>query len=173
MDASSADITPILPDSVLPYPDGAWDRVKYHFWKFAYPFHNGVRDVLLRAGMLHPPYIYRQNYVLGRVRRGRKMGEFLKYLESVGFANHFIAWQDDGQVASLRKLVDFKWQYHLRVFKDGEVRGHFELTPESHPFEHYYKRGQEARREEFLSFLGDWVVPIGAPRGEREIEKIS
>ena len=162
MDASSADITPALPDSVLPYPDGTWDRLKYRFWKWAYPFHNHVRDILLKAGALHPPYTYRQNYVLGRLRRGRKMADFLKHLETVGFGNHFIAWNDDGQVASLRKLIDFKWQYHLRIFKDGEVRGHYELTPESHPFKHYNKRGQEARRDEFLSFLGDWVTPIGA-----------
>jgi hypothetical protein len=113
--------------------------------------------------MLHPPYTYRQNYVLGRLRRDKKVSEFLQYLAGIGFFNHFIAWEDDGQVASLRKLVDFKWQYHLRVFKDGEVRGHYELTPESHPFKHYKKRGQVPHREEFMMFVGDWITPVGAP----------
>lgn len=170
MDAP-ANIIPVIPDSVLPYPEDLFDRLKYRFWKWVYPFHNRVRDGLLTMGILHPPYTYRQNYVLGRLRRGRKMGEFLRHLESVGFGNHFIAWQDDGQVASLRKLVDFRWQYHLRIFKDGEVRGHYELTPESHPLMHYNKHGQEPRRDEFLTFLGDWVTPVGAPRRERKIEK--
>jgi hypothetical protein len=59
-------------------------------------------------------------------------------------------------------LVDFKHQYHLRVFKDGEVRGHYEYTPECHPIWHLQKVGQEPRREELLGFLGDWIVALDA-----------
>jgi hypothetical protein len=161
MDASATDLSAHIPESILPYPEGMWNRAKYHFWKGIYPFHNRVRDILLKTHILTPPYTYRQNYVIGRLRKGRKMADFLRYLDAIEFRNHFIAWDDDGQVASLRKLVDFEWQYHLRIFKDGEVRGHYELTPESHPFQHYNKRGQEPRREDFLAFLGDWIVPIG------------
>ena len=81
------------------------------------------------------------------------------YLLSQGFANHFIAWKDDDQVFSLRKCVDFERQYHLRIFSDGEVRGHFETTPEAHPTMHMKEIGMEARREDFLRYLGDWIIP--------------
>jgi hypothetical protein len=147
-----------IPDATLPYPKSARDRAKYHLWKVIYPAHNRTRDILLATHLIRPPYKGRQDYVLGFLAPGKKIEDFLQYLASQKFGNHFIAWDDDGQVASLRRLEDFKWQYHLRIFKDGEVRGHYELTPESHPFKHYGKKGQEPRREKFEEFLGDWVI---------------
>jgi hypothetical protein len=147
-----------IPKAALPYPDRMTDRAKYHLWKAIYPAHNKVRDVLLATHLLHPPYKGRQDYLLGSLAPGRKMEDFLRYLEGREFGNHFIAWDDEGQVASLRRLEDFRWQYHLRIFEDGEVRGHYELTPESHPFKHYGKNGQVPRREQFEEFLGDWVI---------------
>jgi hypothetical protein len=147
-----------IKNATLPYPKSAKERAKYHLWKTIYPAHNRVRDVLLAAHLLHPPYKGRQDYMLGFLAPGKNMDDFLRHLEQQGFGNHFIAWDDDGQVASLRRLEGFAWQYHLRIFKDREVRGHYELTPEAHPFRHYRKQGQEARREKFEEFLGDWVV---------------
>ncbi len=159
MDSSTAVEPHSIPDAVLPYPDRARDRAKYVFWKAIYPLHNGIRNVLLASHVLHPPYNGRQDYVIGFIAPGRTVEGLLKHLEKQEFGNHFIAWEDDDQVASLRRLESFIWQYHLRIFKDGEVRGHYELTPEAHPFHHYHKRGQCARKEDFSKFLGDWVVP--------------
>lgn len=70
----------------------------------------------------------------------------------------FIAWVDKDEAISTRKLDGFDFQYHLRVFKDGEVRGHYEKTPERHPIDHFLDRGMEPRRKEFLEILGDWIV---------------
>lgn len=75
-----------------------------------------------------------------------------------GFGNHFIAWSDDSQVLSWRKINDFNHQYHLRVFSDGEIRGHFEYTPEGHPIEHFEEKDESFHRQEFLKFLGDFVT---------------
>jgi hypothetical protein len=154
---SSLSINSQLPDSVLPYPKGLRNKIKYAFWKGFYPFHNGFRNLFLKLHILH--HEGRQNYVFGKLAPGRDPEAFLKFLESQGFGNHFIAWKDDGEIVSIRKLVSFEQQYHIRLFEDGEVRGHFEYTPECYPFWHFKECGQEARREEILNFLGDWVTP--------------
>ncbi|HUC31700.1 MAG TPA: hypothetical protein VMR99_03395 [Candidatus Paceibacterota bacterium] len=146
-----------IPNSVLPYPKGLRNRSKYVFWKFIYPVHGAGRDILLSLGILH--HEGRQNYLIGHIAPGRSIEDFLKHLEAHEYANHFIALKDDDEAVSVRRLVDFEYQYHLRIFKDGEVRGHYEYTPESHPKWHMKKVGQESRREEFLQALGDWIVP--------------
>jgi hypothetical protein len=147
-----------IPASVLPYPKGAYNRSKYLFWRVLYPFHNAGRDILLSAGIIH--HSGRQDFILGYVAPGKTIEEFLRYLEGREFLNHFIAWKDDEEVISVRRLVDFEWQYHLRIFADGEVRGHYEYTPESHPLWHVKSVRQEERREDFVEFLGDWIVPV-------------
>jgi hypothetical protein len=147
-----------IPDSVLPYPRGFYNRSKYIFWRVIYPFHNTGRDILLSARIIR--HHGRQDFVLGRIAPGRTMEDFLHYLETQQFGNHFISWKDDDEVMSVRRLVDFEWQYHLRIFADGEVRGHYEYTPECHPRWHMKEVGQVFRREDFLRFLGDWIVPV-------------
>lgn len=146
-----------IPDSVLPYPKGLGNRSKYVFWKAIYPIHGTGRDFLLSLGILR--HEGRQNYLLGHLAPGRSMEAFIKYLATKQYANHFVALKDDDEVVSVRKPVDFEYQYHLRIFKDGEVRGHYEYTPESHPKWHMEKVRQEPRREDFLAVLGDWIVP--------------
>jgi len=145
----------VPPDSVLPYPDGLASRLKYFFWRaISYPFPY-VRDWLLTAGFIR--HSGRQAFLLGRLKSPADIGPFLRHLSAQGFGNHFIAWKDDGQLVSLRRLDGFERQYHLRIFKDGEVRGHYEFTPESHPWWHQHDVGVDSRREDFLRFLGDWI----------------
>ena len=115
-----------------------------------------LRDGLLSLGILH--HEGRQRYPLGWIPRGRSINELVEYLAQKGFENHFIAWVDTDEVVSLRKLSNFHWQYHVRIYRDGEIRGHYELTPEAHPIAHFKERGMESRREEFLGFLDEWVV---------------
>ena len=76
---------------------------------------------------------YRQRYHLGWLKPEKTFSEFVKRLGELGFTNHFVAWKDEGQIFSLRKFENFEWQYHVRIFSDGEVCGHYEKTPESHP----------------------------------------
>ena len=150
-----------IPDSILPYPEGLLDRAKYVLWHILSPGFLFVGQNVLRAvGLLH--HEGRQNYVIGKLAPGVSLESFLAYVHGQGFGNHFFAWVDDDQVLSLRKLVSFEWQYHLRVFSDGEVRGHYEWTPEAHPRWHVKEIGMEERREDFLRFLGGWIVPVSA-----------
>ena len=151
-----------IPDSKLPYPDSFFGRAKHLVWRGVYPVYTDLRDVLLALHVIR--HDVRQPYVLGKLAPGRDIWDFIKYLESVGFANHFVAWMDDGQLLGVRRPDGFEWQYHIRIFKDGEVRGHYEYTPESHPIRHIKELGMEARREDFLKFLGDWITPSSEPQ---------
>jgi len=101
----------------------------------------------------------RQPYHIGWLAPGKTLKELEKHLHNEwGFGNHFVAWKDNGQVLSWRKLESFEKQYHLRVFKDGEIRGHYEETPEGEPIAHFVEIGEEPRLEDFYKFLGHYIV---------------
>jgi hypothetical protein len=147
------------------FPDSLHDRVKYLFWRVYTPFHPLVRDFSLRVGIVSAKakverWGHRQRFLIGIIAPGETIESVVKHLIGKGYYNHFVAWEDQGEVVSLRFTKNFSHQYHLRLFEDGEVRGHYEYTPECYPWKHYYEIGCfEARREEFLEALGDKVVP--------------
>jgi hypothetical protein len=134
------------------------DKVKQKIWSSFYGLFLPTRKVFLKMGIIwHKKG--RQKYHIGWLAPGRTLEELKKHLhDQWGFGNHFIAWIDEDQVLSWRKLMDFQDQYHLRVYKDGEICGHFEYTPEAHPIEHMEEKGESFHRGEFLKFLGDFVV---------------
>ena len=135
-----------------------WDKIKQKIWHFIYGFFPPVQKFLLRYGVIHHED-KRQRYHIGWLAPGKTLEELKLHLHSRwGFGNHFIAWTDNNQVLSWRKLTDFEDQYHLRVFSDGEIRGHFEFTPEAHPIEHLTEKGEVERKADFLKFLGDFTV---------------
>ncbi len=136
-------------------------NIRRWFWRyFVYPVFPylysifGKRQLVRQLG--HEEY--RQRYHLGWVKPGIEFTDLVKELEKIGFANHFVAWKDQGQVFSLRKLENFDWQYHIRIFEDGEVCGHYEKTPESHPLDHFFERGELDRSDVFLAWIGSWLV---------------
>jgi hypothetical protein len=145
-----------IPDSELPYPEDAWGRIKYRTWLGVYPYYADIRDTLLKLRLIR--HAGRQNYVIGKIAAGRSVEDFVRYISTKGFGNHFIAWEDEDEIIGLRRPEGFKHQYHLRIFKDGEVRGHYELTPEAHPIKHLKCKGQEPRSEDFFEFCGDWIT---------------
>ena len=134
------------------------DRLKYSVWRFIYRFFPTVQKAFLKWGVVEHNGT-RQRYHIGWLAPHRTLEELKKHLHKKwGFGNHFIAWTDDDQVLSCRKFAGFQDQYHLRVFKDGEIRGHFEFTPEAHPLEHMEEKGEREAKKDFLKFLGDFVV---------------
>lgn len=130
------------------------DRLKQYFWKGLYP----IWPYFVRwFSFLHKDG--RQQYLLGWLPEKYELEDLKKYLsENYNFGNHFVAWHDEGQILSWRKHDGFERQYHLRVFSDGEIRGHYEYTPEHSPLRHFKEIGEEERREEFLNFLGSYVT---------------
>ena len=122
----------------------------------AWPY---FRDFLLWTGIVwHAPG--RQKFHLGWLRSGRTPDEFMHYLQDVGFGNHTLAWVDEDEYFGIRILdkENDDFQYHIRLYKDGEIKGHYEYTAEADWYKHFQEIEMEERREEFLKFLGDWVV---------------
>ncbi|HWA32253.1 MAG TPA: hypothetical protein VG694_02285 [Candidatus Paceibacterota bacterium] len=135
-----------------------WDKLKQKIWHRLYRVFPSWQRNLLKAGLIRHRR-GRQRYHIGWLAPGRTLEELKSHLHKEwGFGNHFVAWEDEGQVLSWRKLPDFRHQYHLRVFHDGEIRGHFEYTPEAHPIDHLLEIGERAANEEFLRYLGEFRV---------------
>lgn len=145
-----------LPASQMVYPDATYDRVKYHIWRVITPIHPYVRDILLSLGIIY--HSGRQRYSLGFIAPHSSVKKLVTHLVSNGYGNHFVAWVDDGELISLRYTVDFRHQYHIRIFSDWEVRAHFEYTPECHPLLHMREEDVEHRREEFLALLREHIL---------------
>lgn len=155
-----------LPQTSIVFPVSYIDRAKYLFWKAYTPFHPFFRDVCIKLGIVSlekktERWGARQDFLIGTIAPGETFETVVAHLVGQGYCNHFVAWEDDGEVVSLRYVEDFKTQYHVRIFDDGEVRAHFELTPEHSPFKHYYAVGFEDRRDYFLKVFGNKIVPPG------------
>ncbi len=145
-----------LPRSEIAFPASFSDRIKYALWRIYTPFHPLVRDAALVLGIVS--HSGRQNFLIGKIAPNRTFKEVIDFLISRGYGNHFIAWKDDGELVSLRRLVGFSYQYHLRIFQDGEIRGHYEYTPECYPILHFRAVDQKDCRDEFQKMLGDLIV---------------
>jgi hypothetical protein len=132
--------------------------IKKNIWRKIYPIFPWMQKHFLKWHLVwHEDG--RQPYHLGWLAPGKTLKDLEKHLhEKWGFGNHFVAWTDRGQVLSWRKLENFEDQYHIRVFKDGEIRGHYEYTPESKPLAHFAEISEQARIEQFKKFLGDYAV---------------
>ena len=96
-----------------------------------------VSGLASEAKTLEGPY-RRQPFLVGRLAAGIRKKDAVNALRANGFFFQPFAYPDPGQVASLRKLDERNpvFQYHVRIFEDGEVRAHYEYTPEDHPWKH-------------------------------------
>lgn len=146
-----------LPVSRMVYPERIAHRIKYYLWRIFAPYHPTIRDgaIALRIVKNHG----RQPYLLGTIARDQSVEEFVSFLIGKGYAHHRVAWKDEGEIVSLRHVKDFMHQYHIRIFENREVRGHYEYTPECYPILHMWDIGREERREEFLGHFGDRITP--------------
>lgn len=131
-----------------------FQKLKQKMWNLLYPVWPRVEHMFL---FVHGNK--RQRYHIGWLAPHHSLASLKMHLSTKwGFGNHFVAWEDDKQVLSWRKLDSFKMQYHLRLYSDGEIRGHYELTPEASPIAHLHKTIQTPRTKDFLKFLGTFVV---------------
>jgi hypothetical protein len=133
---------------------------KQRFWNILYPVFPVLEHLVVP---LHDKK--RQKYHLGWLSPDKSLADLKRHLSTKWqFGNHFVAWEDTDQILSWRKIVSFNEQYHLRVYNDGEIRGHFELTPEGAPLKHFWGKGEKDRKKDFLNFLGSCVVLKKYPR---------
>ena len=137
-------------------PRRSVDLAKYIFWRLYTPYHPIVRDTALRFGFV--AHEGRQDFRLGTIAPHQSVREFVSFLIEQGYHRHRVAWEDEGELVSLRYAENFSYQYHIRIFADGEVRGHYEYTPECAPLFHMKKIGMEDRRHVFLNMLNDRII---------------
>jgi len=80
----------------------------------------------------------RQEYHIGWLSSDYSKEDLLLILRNNGFEHNILAWIDDDEVLSERRRFEKgkRFQYHIRLFKDGELRGHQEISPESSPIKH-------------------------------------
>lgn len=146
-----------IPYSKIEFPRSFLDRGKYLFWRMITPFFPYIRNALTTSNII--PHVGRQPFLLGHITKGVRLEDFIHELIKIGYGNHFVAWRDSGELIGLRITDGFKYQYHLRVFANGAVHGHYEYTPEAHPFGHLMGIGFEKRSGVFLKQLGALIVP--------------
>ncbi len=153
----------------MEYPPRMFDRLKYWFWTVYAHFYPAIRRVAYHLGIgeffinhFENGHEGRQPFLIGSLAPSLSAQDLSFFLVERGYGNHFVAWKDVGELVSLRKTIGFEYQYHIRIFKDGEIRGHFEYTPECHPYYHMIQVGLEDRQEEFKKLLNDWIVPAVA-----------
>jgi hypothetical protein len=132
------------------------DHVKKWVWYIVAPIFPFVRDLSRFLGINW--YAGRQPYHLGWLRKDRSIDAFKTFLKNNGFHDAPVAWVDDGEVFGLRLRENFRYQYHVRVFDDGEVREHHELTPEYSPIDHLRDKETSSQKEKILKIIGDWIT---------------
>lgn len=135
-------------------------KLKQQFWRFIYPAFKKLEHLFLPFHQKQ-----RQKYHIGWLAPNKTLPDLKRHLsQKWGFGNHFVAWEDTNQILSWRKLASFDEQYHLRVFNDGEIRGHYEYTPESAPVKHFFAEQINPKHFDFLQFLDGYVVFQKYPR---------
>lgn len=131
--------------------------MKRTFFNILLPFLMPLRDVAIRLGIIK--HSGRQRFPVGFIARNVTKENVQQRLASLAFEGESCAWVDDGQLLSMRRREN-DFQYHIRLFDDGEVRAHYELAVDCHPLSHLIEKVFEPRTKEVRKFFGDLLEPI-------------
>ena len=105
------------------------------FWSLFYKVWPPCTRVLEALGF----HNQRQRYVLGSLEPRYDEDDLRGFLTDRGFEHAILAWKDPGEVLSVRRVHNRIFQYHIRLFEDGEIRAHYEYSPEAHTFKHFFE----------------------------------
>jgi hypothetical protein len=126
--------------------------MKKFFWKVIYETYPPILRVLEKFRL----HNYRQPFLVSRIDSSQKESLF-NFLKNKGFEEVVLAWRDPGEILSMRKVDNEVYQYHFRLFKDGEVRGHYEFSSESNPWGHVKEIVFEKREAYFKDLLQEFL----------------
>ncbi len=129
------------------------ERIKF-FWGIAYR----VWPPFIRAAERLGFHNFRQHFLLGHLNANYNKEELTALLVEQGFEFARIAWRDPGEVLSMRRIEKSAFQYHIRLFIDGEIRAHYEYSPESHPIGHLLEVQFKPETYFFRKLLGEYLV---------------
>ena len=124
-------------------------------WNIVYAVQPYALKVLKAVG-IHPK---EHPFVLGRLDPRYTPKQLKALLESHGFEDDILSWKDSGQILSMRKVHEHEFQWHLRLRRNGEIRGHYEYAPEGSVLKHDLGRVFKADRHFFVSVLGEYLIP--------------
>lgn len=79
-------------------------------------------------------------------------------LSGKGYTKSILAWKDTGEILNMRLLDKEKFQYHIRLFSDGQIRAHHEFSPEANPWAHIKAKRFERENSYFENLLVDYLV---------------
>ena len=122
------------------------------FWNFVYSFWPCV----LRTYEIFFHH-HRQDYLIGRLISQKNTENLKGYLTKHGFEHAVISLKDPGETLAMRKREGKEFQYHLRLFDDGEIRAHYEYAPEAHPITHCFGVRKESKEEHFRELLDEYL----------------
>lgn len=123
------------------------------FWKLVYQ----VYPPLLRFLERMKVHSKRQPFILGKVRGNASIEEIQSFLVGNGFEHAILAWKDPEEVLSVRKRDKSNFQYHLRIYNDMEIRGHYEFRPETNPWKHIRETLFESKEQDFKLLLQPYL----------------
>ena len=124
--------------------------LKKKIWRINYKIYSPLRETILFLGLWK--HSGRQEFHIGYIKNNLDLKFIINFLKNKGFEPSICSWKDDGEVLSLRKCKD-KYQYHLRLFSNGEIRGHYEYSPEGNPMGHLLGRCFEPWEKYFREIL--------------------
>jgi len=83
----------------------------------------------------------RQPYFIGWISPARLWTRYYKkLLYEYFYQDNHLSFCDKDEVFNVRRLKEQdgkRYQIHLRGFEDGELRAHYEISPEADPIRHY------------------------------------
>lgn len=124
------------------------------FWKVIYV----IWPPVLRLIEILRLHNIRQKFFLGHLNSDFSKENFVNLLLDQGFEVDIIAYKDPGQIVGMRKLDTPLYQYHIRLFVDGEIRGHYEYSPEARPVAHSFEVGIKSGKDFFEKILANYLV---------------
>lgn len=123
------------------------------FWKISYKTYPPILRVMEKLGV----HKKKQEFSRGFLDRKYPLSEVHRHLLNKGFEPPLLAWKDSEEIISLRLKDKDLFQYPVRIFKDGEVRAHYEYAPEEKPWGHILEKHFTAEEEYFNSLLEKYI----------------
>lgn len=124
------------------------------FWNTVYKIYPPFLRILERFGF----HKTRQKYHVGYLAPQYKADDLKKNLLEKDFENAILTWRDPSEILNMRKIDAEIYQYHLRIFEDGEIRGHYEYSSEGNPWGHIVETCFEPRLDYFKELLGKIIA---------------
>ncbi|MBT7367911.1 hypothetical protein HN814_06875, partial [Candidatus Woesearchaeota archaeon] len=100
----------------------------------------------------------RQPFLIGKIKTKKDLPKIKKLLIKNNFEHAILAWKDSGEILSMRKIDKKIYQYHIRIFKDLEVRAHYEFSSEGSPLGHVRESVFKPKSKFFKKLLKNYLT---------------